>query len=61
MDAASMQLRGCAARLNVLALGAKAADLGALVRTLHQRYGMRALLCEGGPRVYGAVAGWSGG
>jgi 5-amino-6-(5-phosphoribosylamino)uracil reductase len=52
---AEARLRGCAARLDVLALGATAADLGALVRTLHERYGVRALLCEGGPRVYGAM------
>jgi riboflavin biosynthesis pyrimidine reductase len=36
-------------------LGDTAADLDALVRTLHERYGVRALLCEGGPRVYGAM------
>jgi 5-amino-6-(5-phosphoribosylamino)uracil reductase len=52
---AEARLRGSAARLDLLALGAATADLGALVRTLHQRYGVRALLCEGGPRVYGGM------
>jgi len=48
-------LRGCAARLDVLALGTAAADLDALVHLLYERYGVRALLCEGGPRVYGGM------
>ena len=52
---AESRLRGCAARLDVLALGDTAADLQTLVRTLHERYGVRRLLCEGGPRVYGAM------
>lgn len=52
---AEARLGGCPAKLDVLALGAAAADLETLVRTLHERYGVRALLCEGGPRLYGAM------
>lgn len=52
---AERRLRGCAARAKVLALGEGAVDLAALMRLLHSQYGARALLCEGGPRVYGAM------
>jgi 5-amino-6-(5-phosphoribosylamino)uracil reductase len=52
---AEARLGNCAAKLDVLALGTTAADLDVLVRTLHEQYGVRALLCEGGPRVYGAM------
>ena len=52
---AEARLHGCTAKLDVLALGDTAADLDVLVHTLHEEYGVRALLCEGGPRVYGAM------
>jgi riboflavin biosynthesis pyrimidine reductase len=52
---AEARLRGCAARIDLLALGATAADLDALAHILHDRYSVRALLCEGGPRLYGAM------
>jgi riboflavin biosynthesis pyrimidine reductase len=52
---AEARLRGCAATIEVLALGDDSADLNSLVRLLHARYAVRALLCEGGPRLYGAM------
>lgn len=52
---AEVRLRDCPARIEVLAFGERTADLGLLCRTLHERYAIRALLCEGGPRVYGAM------
>lgn len=42
-----------AGSLTVLALGDDAVDLGELVRLLRRNYGVRTLLIEGGPRVYG--------
>lgn len=52
---AEARLHGCAAKVEVLALGETSADLAALVRLLYHQYGVRRLLCEGGPRVYGAL------
>lgn len=40
--------------LTVLGLGETQVDLHRFVRVLHQDFGIRHLLCEGGPRVYGA-------
>lgn len=45
----------CAARLEVLALGDDACDLERLTHILRADYGVKTLLCEGGPRVYGAM------
>jgi riboflavin biosynthesis pyrimidine reductase len=42
-------------RFEVLDLGNATCDLAELVRVLAQRYGVRTLLCEGGPRVYGSM------
>ena len=39
----------------VLELGEEEVDLPQLVATLAERFGVRTLLCEGGPRVYGSV------
>ncbi len=36
-------------------LGEDSVDLTALVRLLHEHYGVRSLLCEGGPRVLGGM------
>ena len=52
---AESRLRDSAATIEVLALGDESADLKLLVLTLYERYGIRALLCEGGPRLYGAM------
>jgi riboflavin biosynthesis pyrimidine reductase len=52
---AESRLRDSAARIEVLAMGDEAADLEQLTQTLAARYGVRSLLCEGGPRVYGAM------
>ena len=49
-------LRG-RANAEVLALGGEQVDPGALMAALRRDYGVRALLCEGGPRVYGALLG----
>lgn len=49
-------LRG-AGRLEVLPLGGAACDLKRLMATLYADYGVRTLLCEGGPRVYGSLLG----
>ena len=43
-----------AAHVDVLDLGAEQCDIAALMRLLFERYGVRSLLCEGGPRVYGS-------
>ena len=47
-------LRG-RARIDAHQLGVDAVDLRALVRLLHAQYGVRSLLCEGGPRVMGGM------
>lgn len=41
-------------QLTVLGLGNTQVDLHRLVQVLHQDFGIHHLLCEGGPRVYGA-------
>lgn len=41
--------------LTVLDLGEDSADLGELVRILRESHGAHTILCEGGPRVYGAM------
>ncbi len=37
--------------------GAESVDPAALLAALRREYGVRSLLCEGGPRVYGALLG----
>jgi riboflavin biosynthesis pyrimidine reductase len=44
-----------AARLDIVELGDEWVDLTALLRLLRHTYGIRNLLCEGGPRIYGAL------
>jgi riboflavin biosynthesis pyrimidine reductase len=43
------------ARVDVLDLGAEAADVRALLDLLHETYGVATVLCEGGPRAYGSL------
>ncbi|MCZ7589874.1 MAG: dihydrofolate reductase family protein [Gaiella sp.] len=44
-----------AARVDVLALGREAVDVGELLGRLGADYGVSTVLCEGGPRAYGSV------
>jgi len=39
----------------ILELGEAEVDIARLVKTLAERFGVRTLLCEGGPRVYGSL------
>jgi riboflavin biosynthesis pyrimidine reductase len=39
----------------ILELGEAEVDMARLVKTLAERFGVRTLLCEGGPRVYGSL------
>lgn len=43
---------GCVAYLD---LGAERTDLSALMGALYREHGVRTLLCEGGPRLYGSL------
>lgn len=43
--------------LTVRDFGAERVDLAALVAAPRREYGVRSLLCEGGPRTYGALPG----
>ena len=45
----------CKARLDVIAFDGDAVDLARLTAQLHSDYGVRRLLCEGGPRVLGGM------
>jgi 5-amino-6-(5-phosphoribosylamino)uracil reductase len=36
-------------------MGAEPTDLRLLTHTLYRDYGVRSLLCEGGPRLYGSM------
>jgi riboflavin biosynthesis pyrimidine reductase len=47
----------CAARLEFVAFPGGRVDFGALTRTLAERYGVRTIVCEGGPRLYGTMLG----
>lgn len=46
---------GCAARVDVLALGEESVDVSALLGALRDDYGASTVLCEGGPRTYGSL------
>ena len=52
---ASDRLAGCAATLHVMPCGDGRVALELLMRRLRHEHGVRALLCESGPRVYGAL------
>ncbi|HWQ24729.1 MAG TPA: dihydrofolate reductase family protein [Gaiellaceae bacterium] len=52
--AGARALRGVAG-IEVLELGERAVEPRRLVETLGERYGVKTLLCEGGPRVYGSL------
>ena len=53
-------LLGHLPRVELLALGDERVELDTLMGTLYSRYGVRSLLCEGGPTLYGSLlaAGW---
>jgi riboflavin biosynthesis pyrimidine reductase len=53
--AGARRLRGNTAGIEVLELGEAAVDVARLVTTLAERFGVRTLLCEGGPRVYASL------
>jgi riboflavin biosynthesis pyrimidine reductase len=44
----------CQAKLDVLSLGEESVDIQKLCTVLHADYGVKTLLCEGGPRAYGS-------
>lgn len=44
-----------AARVEVLVVGEERADVGGLARMLAGRWGVRTIVCEGGPRLYGSM------
>jgi riboflavin biosynthesis pyrimidine reductase len=44
----------CQAKLDVLTLGEKSVDIQKLCSVLYGDYGVKTLLCEGGPRAYGS-------
>lgn len=43
------------ARVEVLVVGEERADVGGLARMLSGRWGVRTIVCEGGPRLYGSM------
>lgn len=43
------------ARVEVLVVGEERADVGGLARMLAGRWGVRTIVCEGGPRLYGSM------
>jgi 5-amino-6-(5-phosphoribosylamino)uracil reductase len=43
------------ARVDVLVVGDERADIGGVARHLAGRWGVRTIVCEGGPRLYGAM------
>lgn len=48
---------GDRAQATVRDFGPESVDPAALLATLRQEYGVRSLLCEGGPRTYGSLLG----
>jgi riboflavin biosynthesis pyrimidine reductase len=54
-ERAATLLKDARAQVEVLDFGADTVDLHRLVRLLHSTYGVKSLLCEGGPRVYGSM------
>lgn len=55
--ARSRALLGDRANLAVRDFGTEAVDTVALLAALRREYGVRSLLCEGGPRAYGSLLG----
>lgn len=53
--AAAPLVRDALADVELLPLGDEMVDLPRLMAELHARHAVRALLCEGGPRVYGSL------
>jgi riboflavin biosynthesis pyrimidine reductase len=53
--AGARRLHGNTAGFELLELGEAEVDLARLVTTLAERFGVRTLLCEGGPRVYASL------
>lgn len=53
---ADVDLRGVAAQVDVIRLAAHELSFAAALRHLRVQYDTRALLCEGGPHVFGALA-----
>jgi len=49
--------REAATHAEVLVLGEGRADIGDLNRMLAERWGVRTIVCEGGPRLYGSILG----
>jgi riboflavin biosynthesis pyrimidine reductase len=49
------RLTSCPARVDVLELGREHVNIAALMSVLYTDYGVRTVLCEGGPRVYGSL------
>jgi 5-amino-6-(5-phosphoribosylamino)uracil reductase len=54
-EKAETLLKEAKARVEVLKLGEESVDLHALMHLLLNRYQVKSLLCEGGPRVYGSL------
>lgn len=53
--ARARELLGHYSQVEYRALGEQTVDLGALLRVLRRDYGVRTLLCEGGPTLYGSL------
>jgi riboflavin biosynthesis pyrimidine reductase len=53
--ARARSLQATRARVDVVELGAEAADVRALLDLLRDSYGVATVLCEGGPRAYGSL------
>jgi riboflavin biosynthesis pyrimidine reductase len=53
--AAHREAAARAARVEVLVVGEERADVGGLGRLLAGRWGVRTIVCEGGPRLYGSM------
>lgn len=49
------EILGHVPAVEYLALGDESVDFGALMRALWRQYGVRSLLCEGGPTLYGSM------
>jgi riboflavin biosynthesis pyrimidine reductase len=45
----------CVSSVDVLVVGDERSDIGGVARVLAGRWGVRTIVCEGGPRLYGAM------